>query len=105
MLRFVTNSIPMISFKHKSNTRQIKIKTTRDLNERMSPWLQNIFNIKNPIVGFKVANSKYDLIQISTMTLSHFTPIRRNSMARLSILLRLRINSKSHVSIVSLSRI
>ena len=23
----------------------------------MTPWLQGIFNIKNPIVGFKVANS------------------------------------------------
>lgn len=47
----------MISFRHKSSTRQIKIKSKRDLNERMSPWLQGIFGIKNPIVGFKVANS------------------------------------------------
>lgn len=100
MLRFVTNSIPMISFKHKSNTRQIKIKTTRDLNERMSPWLQNIFGIKNPIVGFKVANSNDWLIQTSTMTLSPSMPTRRSSMARPSISLRPKINSKSLVILV-----
>lgn len=47
----------MISFRHKSNTKQIKIKSKRDLNERMSPWLQGIFGIKNPIVGFRVASS------------------------------------------------
>jgi hypothetical protein len=46
-----------ITFRHKSATKQIKIKTERELNERMSPWLQGIFSIKNPIVGFKVANS------------------------------------------------
>lgn len=47
----------MITFKHKSNAKQIKIKTKRELNERMSPWLQDLFGMKNPIVGFKVANS------------------------------------------------
>lgn len=48
----------MITFRHRSNSKQIKIKTERELNERMSPWLQGIFSIKNPIVGFKVPNSK-----------------------------------------------
>lgn len=47
----------MISFRYKSNTKQIKIKSKRDLNERMSPWLQGIFGIKNPIVGFRIFNS------------------------------------------------
>lgn len=47
----------MISFRYKSNTKQIKIKSKRDLNERMSPWLQGIFGIKNPIVGFRILNS------------------------------------------------
>ena len=73
----------MISFRHKSNIRQIKIKTTRDLNERMSPWLQNIFAIKNPIVGFKVGNSTFLLIQINIMIQRLSTPAKRSSMGKL----------------------
>ena len=47
----------MISFKYKNHTKQIKIKTRRDVNERMPPWLQSLFGIRNPIVGFRFAGS------------------------------------------------
>lgn len=47
----------MISFRHKSSIRQVKIKTKKDLAERMPPWLQQIFGMKNPVVGFKAAGS------------------------------------------------
>ena len=71
----------MISFKYKSQVKQIKIKTKRDLHERMPPWLQNLFSIKNQIVGFKVHGSKLFLTQASTMTQIPFTPISQGFLA------------------------
>ena len=71
----------MISFKYKSQVKQIKIKTKRELHERMPPWLQNLFSIKNQIVGFKVHGSKLSLTQASTMTQIPFTPISQGFLA------------------------
>ena len=47
----------MISFRYRSNQKKIKIKTNKKLDERMSTWLQKVFNIKNQIIGFKSADS------------------------------------------------
>ncbi len=47
----------MISFKFKSVTKRVKIKTNQKLDERMSHWLQKVFNFKNVIIGFKATDS------------------------------------------------
>jgi hypothetical protein len=57
MLAKRPNKEKIIIFRYKSVTKQIKIKTRRALIERMSVWLQGIFGMKHPIVGFKVGNS------------------------------------------------
>jgi hypothetical protein len=49
----------MISFKFKNNTKRIKIKTHQKLDERMSHWLQKVFNFKTQIIGFKSQESFY----------------------------------------------
>lgn len=58
----------MISFRHRSNVKRIKIKTNKRLDERMSGWLQKVFNIKSPIVGFKSQDSSSLHTQTSTTT-------------------------------------
>lgn len=89
----------MITFRHKSNAKQIKIKTKRELNERMSPWLQDLFDIKNPIVGFKVANSIYLIIETNITMLKPFTQIKTNFIIKSWILSKPMINSRYHVGI------
>ena len=56
----------MIAFKYRSTTKRIKIKTNKKLDERMSNWLQKVFNIKNQIIGFKSLDSNPSPIQINT---------------------------------------
>lgn len=63
----------MISFRHRSNVKRIKIKTHKRLDERMSFWLQKVFNIKNPIIGFKSIDSKFSLTQINITMSKLFT--------------------------------
>ena len=58
----------MISFRHRSNVKRIKIKTHKKLDERMSFWLQKVFSIKNPIIGFKSIDSTSAATQTSTTT-------------------------------------
>lgn len=52
----------MISFRFKNQVKKVKIKTRQKLDERMSHWLQKVFNFKNQIIGFKANDSKYYLI-------------------------------------------
>jgi hypothetical protein len=47
----------MITFKHRSNSKRINIRTSKKLDERMSGWLQKVFSIKSQIIGFKSAES------------------------------------------------
>jgi uncharacterized membrane protein len=47
----------MITFKHRSNSKRINIRTSKKLDERMSGWLQKVFGIKSQIIGFKSAES------------------------------------------------
>ena len=49
----------MITFKHRSNSKRINIRTSKKLDERMSGWLQKVFGIKSQIIGFKSAESKH----------------------------------------------
>lgn len=61
----------MITFKHKTNSKRINIRTSKKLDDRMSAWLQKVFNIKNQIIGFKSPESTSSNIQISTTTSRH----------------------------------
>lgn len=63
----------MITFKHRSNSKRINIRTSKKLDERMSGWLQKVFGIKSQIIGFKSAESKMFSIQINTMMWRPFT--------------------------------
>ncbi len=47
----------MISFKYKNTSKRVKIKTNQKLDDRMSNWLQKVFNFKNQIIGFKSNDS------------------------------------------------
>jgi hypothetical protein len=58
----------MISFRYKSNTKRIKIRTNKRLDERMSAWLQKVFGIKNQIIGFRSPDSAFPPMQTSTTT-------------------------------------
>ena len=88
----------MIFFKYKSLVKQIKIKSKKNLEERMAPWLQEQFNIRNPIVGFKAGSIIYDSTQISTMMCIHFSQGLKNSTDNKSKSSKLTINLKFHVS-------
>lgn len=59
----------MITFKHKSNSKRINIRTSKKLDERMSHWLQKVFAIKNQIIGFKSSDSTPHATQINTTML------------------------------------
>lgn len=63
----------MITFKHKSNSKRINIRTSKKLDERMSHWLQKVFAIKNQIIGFKSSDSIIDETQISITMSRPFT--------------------------------
>ena len=51
----------MIQFKYRSLVRQIKFKTSQ-VDDRMTNWLQGLFNIKHQIVGFKTSDSIIKII-------------------------------------------
>ena len=57
----------MITFKHRSNSKRINIRTSKKLDERMSNWLQKVFGMKNQIIGFKSIESNSPQIKINTM--------------------------------------
>lgn len=88
----------MIFFKYKSLVKQIKIKSKKNLEERMAPWLQEQFNIRNPIVGFKAASIIFYSTQINTMMSIPFSQGLKNFMDSKYRLSKLTINSKFHVT-------
>ena len=72
----------MITFKHKSNSKRINIRTSKKLDERMSHWLQKVFAIKNQIIGFKSSDSIIDETQISITMSRPFTSLLRSFTTR-----------------------
>ena len=89
----------MITFKHKANSKRINIRTSKKLDDRMSAWLQKVFNIRNQIIGFKSSESTYSLMKIHITMSKPFIFSSKSFIIHRYKSFKEVIRSKSHVSL------